>query len=504
MKPTPKLLLILSILTMLCLFSSGCANLQVGYTFNKDGSIILSHNVEVNSKMAEDEVQKSKEEDRQDGFTIMDNQHGYTATKVYKTISELVDKAPILNSNEYFNGVQVKRGLLYDYYSFDLFKKGEHINIPQNTYHANIPSFFSPDIKMNIWEYMDYQREAETETRQLNDLNNQLTDAAINSMKIQFVWTLPYSADSSNADIKSNDNKTLSWDVKPNLLNNKDLFIQMKFKIYHKKTIIALIIIGVLILVTAIVLLILGLLNWHKKRTTFLSIAAILMLVLIGGLIGSKYNIAKPPNLTMDNRIVSKTAKDSNGNSLIETIKKIKAMPLNDLSKAKKTLTNKKIKADITAVSTTDNDGFLALGTLNTKLYFIAYDAKSDRVGLIPYNENLLNYRLNYTSITDNKKIYRPMQFLLELWDGNIGKDKGLGDEDDQRRTLPINIFFKVDADNNIIISDPITSGEGLNPSHYHTKLREPKNEELAKIIPMHIDSLRVDIKARNIILPRG
>ncbi|MDQ0202855.1 hypothetical protein [Pectinatus haikarae] len=503
MRKKLRLLGIFSVMTVFCLIISGCANIQADFTFNKDGSITSQHIIEISSMIDKDNLETQKAADSKNGYEVKEISNGYTATKTVASIHPIVGGTPVFNPNEYFNGVQVHKGLLYDYYSFDLFKKGEKADIPKANYQTNIPGFFSPDVTMNIWQYMDYRRQAEEQTRQMNQMADQATKAAVDSMKINITFNLPYSVDDSNADIKTNDNKTLTWDLKPAFLNNQDISIQAKFKIYHENTIIALLISGIFLLIIAVVLFVLGLIKWqdHKKRNLFLSLTAILLIIVAGSAAWCKRSIDNPPQLTMADRIVSETAKDSDGKPLLDTLRNTQEIPLNSLDTAQKTLFSKGSNAEITAVSSTDEDGFLALGTLDSKLYFIIYDAKDGSTALVPYNPNVLNYREHFISFNDGKKHYDPMIFLLQVSEKNNSKDKILGVWDGARHTIPIYVVFKL-GDDGRVIPGMITSGQGLKPSHYQAALQEPKNVELVNIVPTHINSLRADIKGRNIILP--
>ena len=486
-----------------CLVISGCVTVQADFIFNKDGSITGQHTIEFSSMVDKNKLEDQKENDRKDGYEIKDISNGYTATKTTESIYPLVGGTQMFNPDEYFNGVQVHKGLLYDYYSFDLFKKGEENKMPKANYQANIPGFFSPNVNMNIWQYMDYRQQAEEQARQMNQMADQATKAAIDSAKMNVTFNLPYSADDSNADIKTNDNKTLTWDIKPAFLNNQDTSIQAKFKIYHEHTIIALIIIGIIILIIAIVLLVLGIIKRHdrRNRNLFLSFSAVLFIIVAGSAYMAKHSIDHPPQLTMADRIVSDNAKDSNNKSLLTKLKAASEVPLNPIDTASKTISGKYPAIQITAVSSIDEDGFLALGTEDSKLYLIIYDARGKSVALVPYDSRLLNYREHGTSTGKDKKLYDPMRFLLQVNEKKDNKDENLGTWKGITHTIPIYIDFKIDA-NDKIIPGMITSGQGAKPMHYQDALQEPKNVELANIVVTHIDSLRADIKERNIILP--
>ena len=127
---------------------------------------------------------------------------------------------------------------------------------------------------VNIWDYMEYRQQAEAEARQLDEISNQMIKAAIGSMNLNLVINLPYEVDSSNADNLTNGNKTLTWNLKPAAFDGKDLSVQAKFKIYHEKTIIGLIVVGSILLIVAIILLVLGFVKKNSNKQSVFFIVA--------------------------------------------------------------------------------------------------------------------------------------------------------------------------------------------------------------------------------------
>ncbi|WP_196591299.1 hypothetical protein, partial [Pectinatus frisingensis] len=90
MKEKTRLLFILGIIAVLCFVTSGCANVQAVYTFNKDGRITGQHTIELSSMIDKNKLEDQKESDRKDGYEIKDISNGYTATKTDESIYPLV------------------------------------------------------------------------------------------------------------------------------------------------------------------------------------------------------------------------------------------------------------------------------------------------------------------------------------------------------------------------------------------------------------------------------
>lgn len=480
--------------------------MQMGVNLNKDGTVTLQRSIATSSGLIEKrQIEKSKEDDRKKGFEIKDNSDGYVATKTYADILDVVnDGGNLWNPDENFNGVQVRKGLLYDYYSLDLFIKGQKYDIPKSNYQANIPSYFSPNVKMNIWQYNEYRQNAEAQTEEMNQMTDQATRAAIDSLKMNFTFNIPYPVDNTNADNKMNEGKTLTWNLKPAFMDNTDITLQAQFKIYHESTIVGLIVVGVILLIVTIILVFVGIIKKDnpKRRNVLFGIAG-LILILIASFAGyAKYSIDNPPKLTAGDRILEKDVKDSNGKPLADTLKNEKSIPVNSIEEVAATLKSKEINGTISSVSVKDEAGFLALLNVDAKLFFAIYDAKDSSIAMVPYSSKTLNFRANTVTFHDGKKYYNPLIFNMEIFDDNKdSQDNKLGVWNGTKHIFPIYAIFKVD-DTGKINPGMLTSGSGLKPSHYHSPLKEQRNVNLANVLLTHMDSLKRDIKERNINLP--
>ena len=506
-----RMLAVSCIVIIFCVIVSGCADMQVGFNFNKDGTINAQRSIAVSSSLiGKSKLEKSKEDDRKKGFEIKDTSDGYIATKTYKSLFDMVnDGGTLWNPNENNNGVQMRTGLLYDYYSLDLFVKGQNNNIPKSNYQANIPSYFSPAVKMNAWQYMEYRQKAEAQAQEMNQMADQASKAAMNSFKMNITFNIPYSVDATNADTKTNEGKTLSWNLKPAFMDNKDITIQAQFKIFHESTIIGLIVAGVVLFILATILVVIGIMKKDdvRQRKILFGIAGVVFIVIASFSIYAKYSIDNPPKLTASDRIVGKDAKDASGKPLADTLKKEEntSNATGSFRKEAGTILNEKgINGTVSAVSAKEDDGFLALVKIDSNFFFAIYDAKDNIAALVPYDLKILNFRANATTYNDGKKHYNPLIFNMEISNDNKNsRDKDLGVWNGPKHILPIYALFKVD-DNDKVIPGMLNSGKGLNPSHYQGVLNETSNVNLANILLVHMDSLKRDIKGQNLSLPNA
>lgn len=480
-------------------------------TFNKDGTITQKNSLEIQQsykdlgnyfgQTTDDIILEQKREDMQDGFIVDDIPNGYTATKTY--MPEELAGIKFFQPNEKADGLQMKKGFLYDYYSIDAYVKGQYQPLPQADYAADIPSFFSPSIQMNIWDYLEYRRQAEAEARQLNEISNQMVKAAVGSMNLNLVINVPYAVDYTNADNLSNDNKTLTWNVKPIFLEGKDLVVKAKFRIYHEKTIIVLIVIGAVLVITAVVLFVLGFVkkNSPKQKIFFITAGAIAVFVTSFG-IYVNYAINHPPVLTKEDRLVSvletsrqEAKSDTEQSNKIEPVLKEQD---EFLTKANEVLQSKNSIYKLSAVSKFDEEGFFGLDT-SKGVTFVIYDKKDDMIARVNYDRILLKPRDNKYKTIDK---HMPLIFKMYIENDNkTGEDSKLGAWNGNVHMVPIYALFEVDA-NNDIVPGMLYSAQGENPSHYQGVLKEQKNVNLANIVLTHADSLNEDIIKRNISLP--
>ena len=500
--------LLASICICLCFLISGCADGQFGFTFNEDGTITQRNSLQFQQgfkdlgnyfgQSNEDFILEQKQEDSQNGFSIEDVQNGYTATKTI-TLKDLAG-LKIFQPGENTAGVQVKKGFLYDYYSIDSYLKGQYQSLPQSNYAANIPSYFSPNMPVNIWDYMEYRKQAEAEARQLDEISNQMIKAAISSMNLNLVINLPYEVDSSNADNLTNGNKTLTWNLKPAVFDGKDLSVQAKFKIYHEKTIIGLIIVGSILLIVAIILLVLGFVKKNSNKQSVFFIVAGIIIVFLGCFgVYVNYNIKHPPVLTDADKLVVVAEKSMQKSEEPEAKQQKNAQSEDVLTKANNVLQNKNSEYKLSAVSKIDEDGFFGIDT-RKGVIFVIYDKKDDIVASVGYDKKILNPKANKYKTSD--KDYMPLIFKMYIKnDDKNGGDKDLGTWTNETHIIPIYALYDVDSNNNIV-PGMLNSAQGSNPSHYHDVLKEQKNVNLANIVLTHAESLNEDINKRGVSLP--
>lgn len=280
------------------LILSGCGSYTATYVFNKDGSIIVNgamRNEMPNSTSTfnfSNDIQnmfnniRTKGESKGYSFIDDNDNQGITFTKTYGSLSELVNDGDLSQSNIFQH-----KGVLYDYYSLDLFAKGRDIE-------KSMPNS-SPD----------------TGDVNLDRALSSFAADVINSMKVGFSLQLPYAVDDNNATTVSSNGTQLTWDLRPLIHSNQEIHMQAKFKIYHESTLIGLAVIAGILIIAGIILITLSITksdSLHKKSFRIAGIGALVVVLLGAGYV--QYAISNPPALTEDDRIaIPEVADHKNG-----------------------------------------------------------------------------------------------------------------------------------------------------------------------------------------------
>lgn len=488
----PHVFLII-LLICICILMNGCATVKMGASFNKDGSIRVENNVQDTIELIRDQVHSEEKDLKRKGFTVNDRTDGFQAVKTYIDINDLVaEGGKIWNPDENYKGVQFRRGFLYDYVSIDLVFQGE---------------------KMDTSSFDQFSGMTGPEAAQWRNLAKQMLQAGMDSFKFDFILSIPYASDYTNADAADNDGKKLSWSLKKCFIDGSDVRMQAGFRIYHDDSIIFLITAGVILGITAIILLVFGSIKGDqgRLRKTCYSFAGIILLVLAatGGYI--KYVIDHPPVLTSQDRVIAVGATDSVGNPLDKTIEKQNRTELNSVDRAVSVLQEKGMRGSVLGVSVIDSDGFAALVKDGIRYYFAVFDAKKDFLAEVHYPSQdekkdsyyrILDFRTHYKVAKNGQKTYSPMIFDLQInKDDKNGVDAKLGTWNGDMHVFSVYALFKID-ENDKVVPGKLSSGQGKRPSHYQAPLKEQRNVDISNILLTHLDSLRMDLLKRQVQLP--
>ncbi len=214
-------------LLMNCFIFSGCFQGETGLKFDSSGKITF-HNRIIGIPYAMNQIEEVKNNIVKNNpnakveSVTQGNFSGYDITIEYPNIEKFNEQ----NFNLYTAkqgksiGIQKTNNWFYDSYTVDLFIEGK--------------------------------KSASNSTDEYSQLGESMAQAILSQAKFDLVITIPYSAESNNADISSDDGKTFTWNIINSFISDKDKQVKLNFKIWNIGSII-ITFLGLLIVVGIIV-----------------------------------------------------------------------------------------------------------------------------------------------------------------------------------------------------------------------------------------------------------
>lgn len=498
---------------------SGCGEGHVGLTINPDGSIDAEQVGTTNRssqelmKITGQNINQFSDQAKKNGFDVKYKQDGYTATRHYDSIEDLVQSgAELFNPDETHEGVRVKHGVLYDTYSFDLFIKGEKANLSQYDYQPSYSDFYYLPYNRRMAQYQAAKKEAET----YNQMMNLMIKNALDSLKLDFSLNLPYKALSNNADSVTNDGKTLTWDMKKAFFDGKDLEIKSDFRIYHEENImIVSVIIGILLL-SGIGITIASFMIKDKKslKRTFLigGACTIGISLIVGGYVG--YRLYTPEKLDSSYRLLSDKAKDSSGRNLANTLKQVNTAKENDMTKVQEILDKyevlnppKESPRKLLACSNFDDNGFIAMVDGKGGYPIYIYNKELDVLASVSspsYNHVINDFGKvgSYSDPNSDTTVFEPIHLILGLrnWDHN-SPDARLGKWTADTQLIAVKVLYNEDKSGTIHV-EHYYSAKSIQPTQYDLPINDARIIKILDTLMTHSNSLKIDAIKRGVYTP--
>ena len=267
------------LISVIALLLTGCVKYNANMDIKKDKSMDFTIIYAVNSTLLENKElldENEKEEVKKQGFTVEDysedNMKGVKLSKKINNIDAVSDEeekqyslSGILNSNTNKDKeaiFKVKKGLIKNHYTakFEFNAGDSDLN---STTGAEEEATTTDETEEQENDDTKWEWETEENSSESNEseTNSDLDLSSLTSnLDLSFNVTLPYSAVSSNATTKNDDNKSLSWNLSP---TKKDA-IEFEFELYNWTNIY----IGIGVILIIIIVAILLILNLKKKKTT--------------------------------------------------------------------------------------------------------------------------------------------------------------------------------------------------------------------------------------------
>lgn len=463
---------ILLLIVLCCILTSGCFKISIDTTVHENGSVTTKAKF-LGAKIMKDKIEEMKNDLIKKGAEVKpvkdNNMSGFEATQNYPSVGALAQEGMnVFNKIEGKNkGIQEQKGWFFDAYSFDLYVEG------------------SKDAN-----------KVDSEDDQM------IKDMVSDNVSFDFALHLPYSADSNNADVVKNDNKSMEWDLATALMDGKDVSMQTQFRIWHEDHIIITIVAIALLaiaLIIAVVLRFAVVKDETKKKHLTMGIA-ILAVLLVGSIGTSAYMLLKPIHFNESDMISTSSNTDKNENIIEKEEKKAteKQQPQQQSAPLAEVRTSMKeygIQDDVLASSYGHSGaGSLSITqTPNGGKRMVVIDAKNHQAAYVELNSDVYNFISN-----SNQSVIPPVIFQITILNDKRDNDSKLGAWDGSDHTLGIYCLYKFDNEGNVI-PGMLTSGAGIHPSHYQAYLNEQKNVDLANLILTEMQALHSDANRKGV-----
>ncbi len=149
--------------------------------------------------------------------------------------------------------------------------------------------------------------------------------------------------------------------------------------------------------------------------------------------------------------------------------------------------------SEIVATTATENDpwSLSIMKTDNNEYAFLILNFQTDQGAIIPYNRDYYDFYLRES----------PVIFVMAVKDSPKDVDKDFGEWRDDLHLLPVYALFNYSNDT-VNLESYLSSGQGLQPSHYQGRIQSPYHLKLAQIFLTHMPALHKAVEADGITLP--
>ena len=143
------------------------------------------------------------------------------------------------------------------------------------------------------------------------------------------------------------------------------------------------------------------------------------------------------------------------------------------------------------------NSGYVSVVNNNGKYQIVTYDIKNSRIGVTPYDKNLLYFTEKKTQNIGQEHVIFNMTILHDSAD----RDSEAGAWENGNHNLPIFAIYKFDSAGNLI-PGMLTTGKGVKPSHYQGYFNEVRNVDIINLFLTEMMALQKNIADNSVVLP--
>ena len=122
---------------------------------------------------------------------------------------------------------------------------------------------------------------------------------------------------------------------------------------------------------------------------------------------------------------------------------------------------------------------------------FLVFNFQTDQGAVIPYSRDYYNFYMKGS----------PCIFLMAVPDSPKDVDFDLGEWRDELHVIPVYALFNYE--NGVVnLESYLSSGQGLQPSHYQARIQSPYHQKLAEIFMTQMPALHQAVESGGVTLP--
>lgn len=148
---------------------------------------------------------------------------------------------------------------------------------------------------------------------------------------------------------------------------------------------------------------------------------------------------------------------------------------------------------EMLATTATENDvwSLSLIKTDNQEYAFLVLNLQTEQGAIIPYSRDYYDFYLKDS----------PFIFVMAVVDSPKDVDKDLGEWRNEFHLLPVYALFNYTG-GKVNLESYLSSGQGLQPSHYQGRIQSPYHLKLAEIFLTHMPALHQAVENGGVALP--
>lgn len=149
--------------------------------------------------------------------------------------------------------------------------------------------------------------------------------------------------------------------------------------------------------------------------------------------------------------------------------------------------------SEIIATTATENNpwSLSIMKSEKNEYAFVVLNFQTEQGAVIPYSRDNYDFYLKDS----------PFIFIMAVHDSPKDVDQDFGEWRDEFHLLPVYALFNY-TDGNVNLESYLSSGQGLQPSHYQGRIQSPYHLKLAEIFLTHMPALHQAVENGGVTLP--